>query len=227
MRLARLLFSIPLVVPLGWPWLGPATVPVFLEFSDAADNLGGASSFHVEAARGRWGLLADLNFIRLASSAQFRVGPLRDVEGDFELDNVMFEAGGLYLLSRDRGLGIIGGLRTYTLSPKVQFTGSLGGAASPIDESRTSPNAFVGLVFRPRLSERWTFISRADVGGGDADLTWSAVAGLGYRFKPWGSLEFGYKGLGIDMQGGGRGLREYDVTHYGPIMGIRFHWGGR
>jgi hypothetical protein len=21
-------------------------------------------------------------------------------------------------------------------------------------------------------------------------------------------------------------LREYDVTHYGPIFGLRFHWGG-
>jgi hypothetical protein len=204
---------------------GPATVPIFLEFEDAADNLGGAFSFHLEASRGRWGVLTDLNFIQLASSADFTVGPLRDVEGDVELDNVMFELGGLYLLNEARSVGVIGGLRTYTLSPKIQLTGSLGSEIAPVDDSETSPNGFVGLVLRPRLTDKWTFIGRADIGAGDADLTWSAVAGVEYRFKAWGGLETGYKALGIDVKGGDLGLREYDVTHYGPIFGLRFHWG--
>ena len=165
---------------------GPATVPVFLEFADAADNLGGAFSFHFEATKGRWGLMTDLNFIRLASSADFAVGPLRDVEGDFELDNVTFELGGLYLLNEARSFGIIGGLRTYTLSPKIQFTGSLGTQIAPLDDSQTSPNAFVGVVLRPRINDKWTFIGRADIGGGDANLTWSAVAGLEYPLQGLG-----------------------------------------
>jgi hypothetical protein len=203
---------------------GPATVPVFLEFADAADNLGGAFSFHIEATRGRWGLLTDLNFIQLASSADFAVGPLRDVAGDFDLDNVMFELGGLYLLNAARSVGIIGGLRTYTLSPKIQFTGSLGSQIAPVDDSDTSANAFVGLVVRPRINDTWTFIGRADVGGGDADLTWSAFAGVEYRFKAWGGLEAGYKALGIDVTGGDQGRRGYDMTHYGPIFGLRLHW---
>jgi hypothetical protein len=204
---------------------GPATVPVFLEFADAADNLGGAFSFHFEATKGRWGLLTDLNFIKLASSADFAVDPVSDVEGDFELDNVMFELGALYLLNEARGFALIGGLRAYTLAPKIQFTGSLGAQIAPVDDSHTSPNAFGGVVLRPRINDKWTFIGRADIGGGDADLTWSAVAGLEYRFKAWGGLEFGYKALGIDVRGGDRNLREYDVTHYGPIFGLRFHWG--
>jgi hypothetical protein len=204
---------------------GPASVPVSLSFADAADSLGGAFSFHFEASKGRWGLLTDLNFIQLASSATFAVGPLRDIQGDFELNNVMFELGGLYALNEAKGFAVIGGLRTYTLSPKVRFTGSLGSQAAPVDDSETSPNGFVGVVLRPRISDKWSFIGRADVGGGDADLTWSAVAGLEYRLKPRIGLEFGYKALGIDVKGGDRELREYDVTHYGPIFGLRLHWG--
>jgi hypothetical protein len=204
---------------------GPVTVPVFLEFSDAADNLGGAFSFHFEAVRGRWGVLADLNFIRLSSSADFAVGPQAvPVTGDFELDNVMFEVGGLFLLNEPKRFGVIGGLRTYTLSPAISFSGPAAGA-TPIDASETSPNAFVGVVFRPPISDRWTFISRADIGGGDANLTWSAVAGVEYRLWSWGGIEFGYKALGIDVEGGSEDLREYDMTHYGPIFGLRLHWG--
>ena len=43
------------------------------------------------------------------------------------------------------------------------------------------------------------------------------------RFRPWGGLEFGYKALGIDVESGNNDLRQYDVTHHGPIFGIRFH----
>ena len=203
---------------------GPATVPIFLEFADAADNLGGAFSFHFEASKGRWGVLTDLNFIQLSSSAPFTVGGLT-IERGFELDNIMFELGGSYLVNPNAGLGVVGGLRTYTLSPKIGF-GTDSAGVTPIDTSETSANAFVGVVLRPRISEKWTFIGRADVGAGGADFTWSALAGIEYRFKSWGGLEAGYKALGIDVTGGDQELREYDVTHYGPIFGLRFHWGG-
>jgi hypothetical protein len=51
------------------------------------------------------------------------------------------------------------------------------------------------------------------------------VGGLEYRFKPWGGVELGYKALGIDVEGGDANLRTYDVTHHGPILGLRLHWG--
>src|SRR5262245_43190056 len=50
---------------------GPRTLPLFLSFSDAADKLAGAASFHAEVIDGRWGVLADLNFIRLKSTSAF------------------------------------------------------------------------------------------------------------------------------------------------------------
>jgi hypothetical protein len=203
-----------------------ANVPIDLAFSDAAENLAGAFSFHLEASKGRWGALADLNFLRLSTDAEFTVAG-RPVSGDFELDNVMFEAGVSYLAHPPSALAIVGGVRTYTISPKVAFTAAGGGGATPVDGSVTSPNAFVGVTVRPRISEKWAFISRADVGGGDANLTWSAEAGLDFRFKPWGSLAFGYKGLGIDVDYDDKVVREYDVVHHGPFFALGFHWGGR
>ena len=61
----------------------------------------------------------------------------------------------------------------------------------------------------------------------DADLTWSAVVGFEYRVASWGGVEFGYKGLGMDVKSDDRVVHDYDVTHYGPIFGFRFHWGDR
>lgn len=208
---------------------GPVTVPILLEFSQAKDNLAGAFSFHFEAGKGRWGVMTDLNFIKLATNATFAVGPSGGlaVAGDAELDNVMFEGGVIYLVNPDRRFGILGGVRTYTLSPKITFSGPAGGA-TPIDGSKTSVDGFAGFAFRPRFNEKWALISRADIGAGMADLTWSAVLGLEFRFKTWGSLDFGYKALGIDFKtDDAAAVREYDVTHYGPILGLRLHWGAK
>jgi hypothetical protein len=205
------------------------TVPVFLEFADAADNLAGAFSFHVEAGKRRWGIFSDLNFVRLSSDAEFSIPSLpgTTLEGDFDLDNTIFEIGGSYLLSEPASFAVIGGIRTYSLSPRLEFSTSAL-EVTPIDASRTSVNAFVGFTYRPQLSEKWSLVSRADIGGGGG-LTWSGMLGFEFRPRPWGGLVFGYKALGIDVESENNDetLREFDMTYYGPIFGLNFHWGAR
>lgn len=203
---------------------GPATVPIALDFSKAKDNLGGAFSFHLEVRKGRWGTFADLNFIRLESDADFLVGA-QTVQGHLQFDNAMFEAGAAYVVNVPAQMAVIGGLRTYTLSPKIDFSTGLGGI-TPIDEIETSANAFIGVALRPKLSAKWSLLTRADIGGGDANLTWSAEGGLGFRFAHWGGLAFGYKALGIDVERENVAVREYDVVHHGPFFGLDFHFGG-
>jgi len=205
---------------------GPRTVPVFLRFSDATDHLAGAFSFHGEAEKGRWGVLTDLSFIRLSTATLFTILNAR-VAGQAKLDSVAFELGGSYLLHAPSQVRLIGGLRTYTLAPKLTFS-SINFETSPIDTSQTSANAFIGLTARPRLGEKWTLIARGDIGGGNADVTWSALLGLDYRLASWAGVEFGYKALGIHIttDDEDRIVSDYDMTHYGPIVGFRLHWGG-
>jgi hypothetical protein len=202
---------------------GPATVPFYLDFADAKDNLAAAFTFHVEASKGRWGMLADLSFLRLSSEADFTAGTI-PVSGDVDLDNTIFELGGSFLAHEPSQFGIIGGLRTYTLSPMLSVT-TPGISVTPVDASQTSANAFVGFTLRPKLSQKWRLISRADIGGGDANLTWSAELGAGFMFKPWLGIAFGYKGLGIDITRDDAVVRSYDVVQYGPFFGLDFHWG--
>jgi hypothetical protein len=211
---------------------GSTTVPVFLNFADAFDNLGGAFSFHLEAHKGRWGVLSDLNFVRLSTGSQFTARgiapgqPDRTIEGDFHLDNTIFEIGGSYLLSQSAMFAAIGGVRTYTVSEELQFSTPAAGI-TPIDASRTSVNAFVGFTYRPQIAEKFHFVSRADIGGGGA-FTWTGMLGVEYRIKPVAGLILGYKAFGIDVSSNeDEPVREYDLTNYGPIFGLNLHWGGR
>ncbi len=201
------------------------SVPVFLDFADAADSLAGAFAFHGEARKSRIGLFADVNFIRLSTDASFTTPILsRQVNGTAQLDMTMFEAGGSYLLKPDKNFSVIGGLRTYTLSPKLEFESDVR-ELTVVDTSKTSVGVFGGFTFRPKLAEKWVLLTRADLGAGEA-FTWSATLGFEYRVKPWAGLMFGYHALGIDTGDASEDSNEvaYDVTHYGPMFSLTLHW---
>jgi hypothetical protein len=205
------------------------TVPVFMSFDDALDNLAGAFSFHVEAERNRFGIFSDLNFVRLSTESDFTLqGPVAvRVNGDADVDNTYFEAGASYQLSDSTNLAVIGGLRTFTLSANVEFN-TVNVSVTPIDASRTAVSAFAGMTYRPALSEKMSLISRADVGGGSG-LSWSGMFGFEFRPKPWAGLVLGYRAIGVEFgnESDDKEVRKVDLTYYGPIFGLNLHWGGR
>jgi len=57
-----------------------------------------------------------------------------------------------------------------------------------------------------------------DAGTGDSDLTWNAMAGLGYGFG-WGELLFAYRHLEYD-QPDNKLLQDFSFS--GPGFGARF-----
>lgn len=217
------------------------TTPVYMSFGDAAENLSGIFTFHVEARRSRWGFLADLGYVSLSTGSQITVpglppgAPARVVSGSVDLSNVVFEVGGSYLVAPAHRLSVIGGLRTYTMAPTISFTAAAA-SATPVDTSKTAAYGFFGLGYRPKLSDRWTLVTRGDVGGGSG-LTWSATAALQFDFSRHGGVLFGYRALGVNAGNvtqlttlpastGQPGL-DYQMTHRGPLVALNLRWGGK
>jgi len=205
------------------------TVPVSLDFADAADNLAAAFAFHFEAHKNRLGFYSDLNFVRLSTGTELTAGPAGGVtvDGNVDFDSTTFEAGASFLVREGTPFGLFGGIRTYTVSPKIEFiTQSV--QVTPIDASRTSVNGLVGFFYRPRLGEKWTLLTRADIGGGGG-MTWSGLLGVEFRPKPWAGLVLAYKGFGIDAgsDSDDQVIREYDLVYYGPVFALNFHFGGK
>jgi hypothetical protein len=210
------------------------SISLFLPFEEAVDTLAGSFSFHGEARKGRVGFFGDIYFIRLSTDAVFATPLATSVLGTAELDMTVFESGASYLVKPGANLSVIGGVRTYTQSPRITLSGPVLGVRE-VDVSRTATSVFGGIIYRPKLSEKWTLISRADIGGGEA-FEWSGTLGFAYRFTPWGGLAFGYRALGVDT-GDAEGIAalpagqtssddrvKYDVTHYGPFLSLTLHW---
>ncbi|WP_415407395.1 hypothetical protein ACLHDG_02385 [Sulfurovum sp. CS9] len=206
--------------------IGPVSVPLDVPFSDALENLDIAFTFHFEANKGDWTLFTEYQYVKLEPSADLPLGGSMGV--DFK--NYMFELGGAYTFSRSERSQWqgIGGLRYTKQKVKVTVTPALPTlpVLTPLNVSEDWTDFFVGLRNIYKITDKWSLLSRADIGAGGSDLVWNASMIADYRFNEWGSAFIGYKVMDYDYDNGERGLNTYayDATLQGPVLGLNIHW---
>ena len=212
---------------------GTKDIPVYMDFADAKSKLAGAFALHVEARNGRWGLLSDVNFVRLSSDADYTTPIVgAPIAGTLELDQLFFNGQVMYEVRPGTKFLLVGGIRTMSMSPSARFTGPVGGQLADLDVSKTEVAGVVGFLYRPMLARRVALLTQADIGGGSA-FTWSALAGLEFQAKPWIGLAAGYRVLRIDTGSVPKSGNvvvsdlQYAVTQHGPAFSLTFHWGAQ
>lgn len=103
---------------------------------------------------------------------------------------------------------------------------SIGGVpTSSHESSRTWIDPIVGLRYHTGLGGDWSLFTRADVGGFGlgSDFVWNASALVHYRFTQLFGMDLGYRALSFNWQeGSGSQEISYDLSMYGPIIGITF-----
>jgi hypothetical protein len=208
-------------------------IPVYMSFSDAKSKLSKAFTFHGEARKGRWGFLGDVYIINLSSNTTY-TGPILGlpITGTLEFDQIITNGKGTYQVKPGTRFYLVGGVRTMTLSPRAHFTGPVGNQFADIDGGNTKVAGVGGFIYRPKLNDRFTVLTQADIGGGGA-FTWDAFGGIEFRIKPWIGLAGGYEVLGIDTGdvpttgsapiGTVTGDVKYAVKQYGPVFSLTFH----
>ena len=89
--------------------------------------------------------------------------------------------------------------------------------------SESVTDLFAGLMWRPKLGERWTFSARFDIGAGSSDLVWNAEAIIDFRIGKWAAILAGYRHLDYDYTNQNSGI-ELDMSLSGPVAAFRFFW---
>jgi hypothetical protein len=85
----------------------------------------------------------------------------------------------------------------------------------------------IGLRLRHQFAPGWNFIAKGDVGGFGvgSKFSWEALAAVNYDFYvhndvTWSGM-VGYRALYVDYsKGAGLTHYEYDMTMYGPVLGV-------
>ncbi len=125
-------------------------------------------------------------------------------------------------------LDVLAGTRLLKMDTTLSWrlNGNLGSLAVARTGANTAKpdwwDAIVGVRGRARLGEggKWFVPYYADIGTGQSDLTWQAMAGVGYTFS-WGesSASTATSNTSFDSS---KALQ--DISFTGPAIAVGFRW---
>ncbi|EAQ23149.1 hypothetical protein [Roseovarius sp. 217] len=136
-------------------------------------------------------------------------------QGRIEQTSLTLTAGYRALTTPDAAVDFMVGLRHWEVEGRA--TTPVPGLAAGIDVSFTDP--ILAARTNIRLSDRWSFIGYADVGGFGAgsDMTSQLVGTLNWQANDRLWLSAGYRHLYVDYSKNGR---KFDATFSGPLAGL-------
>jgi opacity protein-like surface antigen len=193
------------------------TVPVDAAFEDVFENLDFAFMGAVEIGNGKWSFLADLFYAELSIS-----NARRNLEFNSELDQFI----GNFLIAYnvidhpDTRFDVYAGARVNSLDVGLEILTNRVGTFSGSD-SKTWVDPVIGARFQQELPNCFFVRAVGDIGGFgvSSDITWQALAALGYHVSDSAALTLGYRGIGTDYEDGQFG---YDVISHGLLLGFEY-----
>jgi hypothetical protein len=126
-------------------------------------------------------------------------------------------------------MDLLAGARMLDVRQKLSWSLVGNGESMPVSSRSGSSeaslknwDAIIGLKGRTAVGESGKLFVPyyADVGTGNSDLTWQAMAGVGYSFG-WGDVVAAWRYLDYKMK---PGKSIEDLTFSGPTIAAVFHW---
>ena len=199
---------------------GPLSADTDIGARDALSKLTLGAMILSEIGYHRWSLENDVIFAQFQTSKETPgpvFGALNSTLNQFQWTSLV----GYRVLEMKRStFDLQAGFRMMSLGLDLELTpGLLQGASRSF--SRTWIDPIIGFRYRAHLAD-WLFvIARGDIGGfgANSELTWQAFAGVGAQISRWGALIAGYRAIGYEYNQAGF---SYDVTTYGPVVGLEF-----
>ena len=211
-----------------------------VDSEDIIDALKFAFMGTLEARKGRWGVFTDVVYVDLGASKSgsrdFTVGRVAlpagvDVNASLDLKAWAWTVAGLYGLSdtKQNTTDLLFGARMIDVQQTLNwgFSGNIGslglpGASGRSEAEQTNWDAVIGVKGVARLTGdgRWVLPYYLDIGTGESNFTWQALAGVGYSFG-WGTVTAAWRYLDYDFKSG---AAIENMNFSGPLIGLTFQW---
>lgn len=202
-------------------------VDINVPFRDLFDHLRFGGMVVGEAQNGTWGVFGDLIYLKLEADRSLSrtvAGIPLDLSAELETSSLVGTLMGEYrVISQPTAtMDIMAGARVWNVENQLNVSLSTGGsplAAFSGNDTKTWVDPMIGAKGRIDLSPSWYLTGWAMVGGFGAasDFAWDVLAGVGYQWNQSFSAVGGYRALGVNYSSDGF---TFDVTEYGPILGI-------
>jgi hypothetical protein len=199
--------------------------PIEVDFDDLFEDLELGFMGTLAAARGKWTLFGDFIYLDVEDDDKGTIKILGNpvhTKIDVELKGFISTLGGAYsfLETDTTRLNLVAGARNLWLEADVDVdVGPVSGDGSDSDQVW---DGIVGLRGMTDLNETWYLTYYADVGTGESDKTWQALAAISYRFESVDAV-LGYRYLEWDFDKGDMlNFDELDLS--GPFAGVKFRF---
>ena len=204
-----------------------------LDFEDdILENMEAVITLHYEARNGDLLLFAEYQYVNLTPGLDGEIGPA-EIEADIDFTIQMLELGLGYAFWRDENTlwEMLGGVRwtdhDVDVDVDVNVTIPL---PNPVEREYSTTvgggddwtHLFTGMRLIQDITDKWSFVLRADIAlGGADDQAWHVNALVDYRFNKWGSVFGGYRHMEYDFQSSSYA---YDASQRGPMLGLGIYW---
>ena len=124
-------------------------------------------------------------------------------------------------------LEVLAGARLNILGGDIELLPTGGPIFLRVDQTRAWVDPIAGARASVAAGRRWLFVLRADVGGFGvgSEFAWQIYPLASYRVSKLFGVAAGYRVLSMNYETGrGEDLFEYDVTTFGPQIGVSFHF---
>jgi len=179
------------------------------DFGDLISFVDAGVAARFEAKSERWGYFVDGFFIKLSADTDQQRGAIKVTN-----DQKIVEAGLSYALSQKLDLIVGGRYQKIDQDLVLPVIRDLNGGDSWID-------GFIGAVWQPVNTDKWTLKLRGDIGAGDSDSVWQAGVGGGYHFNKTWSILAAYRYLSTDFESD---QFKWDVDQSGFGLGLGISW---
>lgn len=146
----------------------------------------------LEARRGPWGALLDMQYVKLGVSRSGVFGAPVGVDVDYKQQ--IYTVAGLYRVIDTRvAVDVLAGGRYVDAKTDVNLAPNLPGPGRHASVGWW--NGIVGARVIVPLDDKWSLMGYLDTGWGNSTSSWEAIAGASYQYSPTVSFKFGYRYL--------------------------------
>jgi hypothetical protein len=201
---------------------------VKMDFGDIIDQLEMGFMGTFEARRGRWGILLDAVYFELGGErAQSWQGPggIGSATGELDVTATMrmYQVSAGYRFGERVTVDAIGAARYTAADTDLDLVTTTGGLLPGGTRSVSADGNWWDPVVGARVivpfAQGWWAVLYGDIGGFGvgSDLTYQAIAGVGWRFSEHLAAKAGYRYLYQDYE---KGTFVWDAAWHGPYLGL-------
>ena len=154
----------------------------------------------LEARRGPWGALLDMQYVKLGVSRAAAFGSPAGLDVDYEQQ--IYTLAGLYrVIDSGVAVDVLAGGRYVDAKTDVNIAPNLPGPG--LHASAGWWNGILGARVIVPVAEKWSLMGYLDAGwGSNSTSSWEAIAGASYQYSPAVSFKIGYRYLSFKRDEG-------------------------